>query len=144
MQQQENGENLENLLMTPRSNYYDQKIALPDKNGLNFFLVKQIIRCHSDNSYTEFFITEESLIKKGIIKIVVSKGFDHFEGFLLTTGHFFRIHNQHIVNTNYIKKYIKAKGSYLIMDDLSGDIIPLARARKEAFLNHLKMRGIMV
>lgn len=141
---QENGENIVNQPINLRSNYFDQKIALPDKNGLNFFLVKQIIRCHSDNSYTEFFITDENLKKKGNLKIVVSKGFDHFEDLLVSTGHFYRVHNQHLVNTNHIKKYIKAKGSYLIMDDISGEMIPVARARKEDFINHLKMRGIMV
>lgn len=133
-----------NIPVSPKLNDIDQKIALPDKDGLNFYLVKKIIRCHSDNSYTEFFIIDESFKKRGNIKVVVSKGFEHFEDILMSTGSFFRIHNQHIVNVNHIKKYVRTKGSYLIMDDISGEMIPVARARKEDFLNHLKKQGIMV
>ncbi len=118
-------------------------IALPDKNGLNFFEIRNIIRCQSDNSYTEFFILEESDKKKDPIKIVVSKGLEHFEDFLVTKGVFYRVHNQHIVNINHINKYIKSDGGYLMMNDNSGAMIPVARARKEDFLNHLKSRGIV-
>ncbi len=121
----------------------DHLIALPDKNGLNFFELRKIIRCQSDNSYTEFFILDESSKKKGCIKIVVSKGFEHLEEFLVTKGFFFRVHNQHIVNIYHINKYIKSDGGYLMMNDNTGAIVPVARARKEDFLNHLKSRGII-
>ncbi len=122
----------------------DQRIALPDKNGLNFFDLGKIIRCQSDNSYTDFFILDESTRKRGSIKVVVSKGFEHFEDFMTAKGFFYRVHNQHIVNVNHIKKYIKNNGGYLIMDDNTDTMIPVARARKEDFLNHLKLRGIIL
>jgi len=122
----------------------DRRIALPDKNGLNFFDLEKIIRCQSDNSYTDFFILDESTRKRGSIKVVVSKGFEHFEDFMTAKGFFYRVHNQHIVNVNHIKKYIKNSGGYLIMDDNSDVMIPVARARKEDFLNHLKSRGIIL
>ena len=122
----------------------DLRIALPDKNGLNFFDLGKIIRCQSDNSYTDFFILDESTRKRGCIKVVVSKGFEHFEYFMSAKGFFYRVHNQHIVNVNHIKKYIKNNGGYLIMDDNTDTMIPVARARKEGFLNHLKSRGIIL
>lgn len=134
---------MENLPAPVKLNNDDQRIALPDKNGLNFFDLRKIIRCQSDNSYTDFFILDETTRKKGSIKIVVSKGFEHFEDFLVSKGSFYRIHNQHIININQIKKYIKNNGGYLIMDDNSGAMIPVARARKEDFLNHLKLKGII-
>lgn len=122
----------------------DRRIALPDKNGLNFFDLEKIIRCQSDNSYTDFFILDESTRKRGNIKVVVSKGFEHFEDFMTAKGFFYRVHNQHIVNVNHIKKYFKNNGGYLIMDDNTETMIPIARARKENFLNHLKSRGIIL
>lgn len=67
-----------------RPNQDDHLIALPDKNGLIFFEIRNIIRCKSDNSYTEFFILEESDKKNDPIKIVVSKGLEHFEDFLVS------------------------------------------------------------
>lgn len=122
----------------------DRRIALPDKNGLNFFDLGKIIRCQSDNSYTDFYILDEATRKKSSVKVVVSKGFEHFEDFMTAKGFFYRVHNQHIVNVNHIKKYIKNNGGYLIMDDNTDAMIPIARARKENFLNHLKSRGIIL
>ncbi|MCL6102716.1 MAG: LytTR family transcriptional regulator [Bacteroidetes bacterium] len=125
-------------------NQDDHLIALPDKNGLNFFEIRKIIRCQSDNSYTEFFILNESNHKLDVIKIVVSKGFDHFENFLLTKGFFYRVHNKHIVNIYHIDKYIKSDGGYLTMADDTNVVVPVARARKEGFMKHLKSMGILV
>lgn len=122
-----------------------QIIALPDKNGLNFIEINSIIRCHSDNSYTEFFIRVEEIKKGGVIKrIVVSKGMEHFENILTQRGWFFRIHNQHLVNIRHIRNYMKNNGGYLIMDDNTEEMIPVARARKEEFIEFLKQKGIII
>jgi two-component system, LytTR family, response regulator len=122
----------------------DQRIALPDKNGLVFIEVKKIIRCQSDNSYTDFFILDESIKKRGSTKIEVSKGFDYFKSFLNTHDLFYRVHNRHIININHIQRYTKSNGGYLIMDDNSDTMIPVARARKEEFLNYLKSKRIIL
>jgi len=133
-----------NLLANFKLNEEDQKIALPNRKGLSFFEVKNIIRCKSDNSYTEFIVSDESCNPLQISKIVVSKGLNMFEDFLIEKGFFYRIHNQHIVNINHIKKYVKDEGGYLIMDDKSGVPIPIARARRDDFLNYLQSRGIIL
>lgn len=130
-----------NLLTNFKLNSEDQKIALSDKTGLHFFEVKNIIRCQSDNSYTEFFILNEGVKSKEIIKIIVSKGFNDFEDFLVDKGRFYRVHNQHLVNINHIRKYVKDDGGYLIMDN-SCETIPIARSRREDFLSYLKNKGI--
>jgi two-component system LytT family response regulator len=122
----------------------DRKIALPSKKGLNFYEVKNIIRCRSDNSYTEFFIIDNDQALSEFLKIRVSKGFDHFEEFLLSKGDFYRVHNQHLVNIIHIRKYIRTNGNYLIMDDFASEMIPVARSRKEGFLNYLKMKGVVL
>ena len=122
----------------------DRIIAFPDKNGLNFFEIMKIIRCQSDNSYTEFFVLDDSGKRKECVKIVVSKGFEYLEDFLVTKGFFYRVHNQHIINIYHIKRYIKSDGGYLMMNDNSGVMVPVARARKERFLEHLKSRGIIL
>jgi two-component system LytT family response regulator len=135
---------MNNLLENFKINSEDQKIALTDKNGLNFYKTKDIIRCQSDNSYTEFFILNENDKQGQYSKIVVSKGFDAFEDFLVEKGFFYRIHNQHLININHIKKYVKEDGGYIIMDDNSNNTIPLARARKEDFIDFLRRRGIIL
>jgi two-component system LytT family response regulator len=120
------------------------KIALPDKNELAIFEVKKIIRCKSDNSYTEFLILDDSGKKKTYATKVVSKGIYHFEDILMSTGWFYRIHNQHIINLTHLKKIIKTNGGFVMMDDNTEEQIPIARARKEEFLNYLKEKGIII
>jgi len=133
-----------NLLSNFKLNSESQKIALSDKSGLNFFELKNIIRCQSDNSYTEFIILSEGEKSKEIVKIIVSKGFNDFEDFLVDKGCFYRVHNQHLVNINHIKKYVKDDGGYLIMDDNLNVTIPVARSRREDFLSYLKTKGIII
>lgn len=132
-----------NLLANFKLNFEDQRIALYDKCGLSFFEIKKIVRCQSDNAYTEFFILDDDKINE-TIRIEVSKGMAYYEDFLIEKGFFFRVHNKHIVNTNHIKKYVREDGGYLIMNDKSKVTIPIARNRKEDFTNFLKLRGIIL
>lgn len=126
---------MKNLLNNFGKDSSYQKIALNDNNGLNFFETNNIIRCESDNSFTVFYIKENSRI----LKFTVSKGLYYFEDYLLDLGSFYRVHNKHIININHIKKFVKETGGYLLMNDNSGITIPVARARKDDFLNFLRL-----
>ena len=136
-------EKLMNLRANFRLPHEEQKIALNDKNGSSFYKTNNIIRCQSCNSYTEFYIIEEGIKPIQILKIVVSKGFEAYEDFLIERGFFYRVHNQHIINVNHIKNYFKDDGGYLLMDDHSKEAIPIARARKEDFIGFLRHKGMM-
>jgi two-component system LytT family response regulator len=130
--------------MVNRDNDIAFKIALPDKNEMVFLDLKKIIRCKSDNSYTEFLILDDSGKEKEYVKKVVSKGIYHFEELLMSSGTFYRIHNQHIINISYLKKIVKNNGGFVEMDDNTGGLIPIARARKDHFFNYLKKKGIII
>lgn len=120
------------------------KIALPDKDGLSIYNVRNIILCKSNNSYTDFLIMNDSGNKKDYYKKMVSRGIYHFEEYLLSTGYFFRVHNQYIINVNHLKRVIRNNGSYVVMDDNTNERIPIARARKEDFFKYLKEKGIIL
>lgn len=122
----------------------NQIIALPDKHGLHFVQINKIMHCHSDNSYTEFYIDDPGYKNAEPKKIVVSRGFGEFEKFMADRGQFFRIHNQHLVNIMYINKYVKDDGNYLLLNDKHHTKIPVARARKELFMQFLKNEGILL
>lgn len=130
--------------MVNKENDIAHKIALPDKNELAIYDVRKIIRCKSDNSYTEFLILNDSGDKKDYFKKTVSKGIYHFEELLMSTGTFYRIHNQHIINVAHLKKIIKNNGGFVMMDDNSEEQIPIARARKDEFFIYLKGKGIII
>lgn len=121
-----------------------QKIALADKDGLAIYEIRKIVRCKSDNSYTEFLILDDSGTVKDYFKKVVSKGIYHFEEHLLSTGYFFRVHNQHLINVNYLKRISRNNGGYALMDENTNERIPIARSRKEEFFIYLKEKGIII
>ena len=103
------------------------KIALPSLSGIEFVKLSDIVRCESDNNYTNFFLLDGG-------KIVVSKTLKEFEDMLESKG-FFRTHKSHIINLNYLKKYIKGEGGSVIMED--GSEVLVSRRRKEDFMNVL-------
>jgi len=51
---------------------------------------------------------------------------------MLSGKEFFRIHESHLINLLYLKKYIKGDGGQVILND--GSVLDVARRRKEDFL----------
>lgn len=100
-----------------------EKIALPSFNGIEFVKIENIVRCESDNNYTNFYISNG-------VKILVSKTLKEFEDILESKG-FFRTHKSHIINLSFLKKYIKGEGGIAVMEDNSE--IPVSRRRKDEF-----------
>src|SRR5690606_9913019 len=101
-----------------------KKITIPTAEGLEFLEVSDIIRCEADVNYTTIFTVDRK-------KIVVSKTLKFFET-LLFNCNFFRIHNSHLINLDYIKKYTKGKGGFVTLTDNS--TIEVSTRRKDEFL----------
>lgn len=116
---------LSNLLsnLLPRQNNL-QKMAIATQEGLVFVSLQQIIRCEANKNYTYFFL-------QGNKKIIASKNILEYEE-LLPQDMFFRIHNSHIINLNFINSYQKGRGGNVVMED--GTVIEVAARRKEEFL----------
>lgn len=112
-------------LKRPDDNY--TKITLPTGNAYEVVLVKDIIRCEADGSYTNFFI-------KGGKKLMVSASLKHYED-LLPENDFIRIHHHYLVNMNHVTKYLKEDGGYAIMSDQTK--LEISRRKKEAFLTRM-------
>jgi two-component system LytT family response regulator len=68
---------------------------------------------------------------KAYPKLTVSKTLKDFEE-MLPEDTFFRIHHSHIININYLKKYIKGDGGQIEL--INGKIIDVSRRKKEEFL----------
>ncbi len=102
-----------------------KKIAIPTVDGFDFILIEDIIRCEAQGAYTKIHITNSK-------KILVSRPLKDYEN-LLPEDIFFRIHNSHLVNLNYIKKYNRGRGGLVELDD--GSVLEVAARRKDEFLN---------
>lgn len=84
-----------------------QKISLHTLDKIMVVDLDDIIRCKSDNNYTEFFFKDGS-------KILVTKTLKTFAD-LLKNYQFIRVHQSHLVNVSYIKEFIKSDGGYLVL-----------------------------
>jgi two-component system LytT family response regulator len=115
------------ILLSSRNFQYTKKnkIAIPIGEGLVFMELDNLIRLEAQGSYTIIYISNKE-------KVLASRNIKEFEEILSST-HFFRIHNSHIVNLNRIIKYNKGRGGTLTMDD--GSQIEVASRRKTDFLN---------
>ena len=104
-----------------------KRICIPVMNGYEVFQINDIIRCESSVNYTTLFI-------KGNRKLTVAKTLKEFED-ILTAYNFFRVHNSHLINMNYIKTYNKSKGGFVVLTDNS--VIEVSVRRKDDFLKKL-------
>ncbi|MDX1408059.1 MAG: LytTR family transcriptional regulator DNA-binding domain-containing protein [Saprospiraceae bacterium] len=102
-----------------------RKIALPTFEGLEFIDLDDILYCQSDSAYSYVFFTDGT-------KLYISKTLRYLEE-ILCDFHFFRVHNSYIVNLHYVRKYSKADGGLLIMNN--GDKVRVSRSKKEELLN---------
>jgi two-component system LytT family response regulator len=113
---------LKKNLANPKSQ--EDHIAVPANDGLEFMQIKQIIRIESSSNYSK-------LVLQGGQQLLVTKQLKDFEE-LLTDYRFYRVHHSHLINLNYISKYVRGDGGQIMMKN--GDVIDVSRRKKEVFL----------
>lgn len=118
--------NVEVLLENIRRPIQDTpKIILSTSDKINVVEVKDILRCESDNYYTQYFFTNGK-------KLLVSKTLKENEE-LLSGYNFIRPHKSHLINVMYIKSFNKHDGGQILMTD--GSLVPVSRRKKEKILD---------
>lgn len=102
----------------------EDKIAVPTSDGLEFLQIKNIIHIESSSNYSKIFLDNGK-------SILVTRLLKDFED-ILTPYRFFRVHNSHLINLNFIQKYIRGEGGQVVLQN--GDVVDVARRKKEEFL----------
>jgi two-component system LytT family response regulator len=92
--------------------------------GVEFFEISQIIRIESSSNYSKIHFKDGKVL-------LVTKLLKDFEE-ILTPYRFYRIHNSHLINLSYIKKYLRGDGGQVLLQN--GEVIDVARRKKEEFL----------
>lgn len=100
------------------------KVAISSLDGLLFFNIADIVHLEANGNYTTIYFSNRP-------KLVASKTLKDFED-LLPVDIFFRTHHSHLINLNYIKRYIKGDGGQIELQD--GTYVDVARRKKEEFL----------
>jgi two-component system LytT family response regulator len=100
------------------------RLALHSADGLVFLRLDQIIRMEADSNYTTFHCANHE-------RHTVIRPLKEFEE-LLPDNQFFRIHQSHLINFEFVKKVLKKDGGFVVMED--GSQLPMARRRKDEFM----------
>lgn len=112
-------------LKNPNNN--PNKIIIPTSDKYLIVSPDEIIRCQADNYYTRIFFTDGT-------STIVSKTLKEYVSLLEEVG-FIRVHNSHLINTKWIRSFIKTDGGFLIMSDNTE--IPFSRRRKSSVITSL-------
>lgn len=106
-----------------------KKMAISALDGTHFINLSDILRFEAADNYTHIHLTSGE-------HLIASKTIKSYEDQLLP-DHFYRVHKRHVVNLNYMRKFVKGDGGHIIMDD--GHKIEVSRRRRPAFMELLKL-----
>ena len=120
---------IDRLLENMNTIYRTQKkIAINTAESLIVVNVNDIVRCESKRNYTELHFHD----KKTILVSRTLKDFDE----LLEPYQFWRIHKSHLINLNYLDKFVKSEGGHVLLKD--GSKITVSTRKKEKLMRLLE------
>lgn len=122
--QAETSKKLEALEQNMHAQNPFNKLAIPTLEGLLFFNIADIIQLEAHSNYTVIHFTNHP-------KLTASRTLKDFEE-LLPASIFFRTHHSHLINLNYVKKYVKGDGGQIELQN--GNFVDVSRRKKEEFL----------
>jgi len=105
-----------------------EKMSISALDGIYFINIKDIVRCEAEDNYTHIHLKNNE-------KITASKTIKSYEQ-LLSGCNFYRVHKSHLINLNYMRKFVKGDGGYLVMDD--NKKIEVSRRRRPAFMEQMR------
>jgi two-component system LytT family response regulator len=97
----------------------EKTISISTSDGFEIIKVDRIIRCEADGNYCHIHISGEN-------SLYISKTLKFLEN-ELSGAAFIRIHQSHLVNKRFIRRY--SKGSNAHMELQNGDVLPISRRR---------------
>lgn len=100
------------------------RIIIPTMEGRLFLDTSAIMHIEAQNNYSIVYLRDQP-------KITVSKTLKEIEE-ILPADLFFRIHHSHIINLNFVRKYVKGNGGHIELQD--GTLLDVSRRRKDDFL----------
>lgn len=101
------------------------KIAVPEGNQLHFIKPEDIIYIKADNSYSELYLENGK-------QMIVSRSIKNFEDGLKENPCFCRIHKSYLINTQFVEKYDKSNGGWVILSNKKE--LPISSEKIDAFL----------
>ncbi len=99
----------------------DEKLAISTSEGLSLLTKSNIIRVEGDGSYATIYLAngEKEMVSRSIGNL--EKEIDSID--------FLRVHTSHLINKQYLRKYIREDGGYALMSN--GAQVPVSRRKKD-------------
>lgn len=105
------------------------KIALPIAEGLRFERIETIRYLEAAGNYTFLHFNSGE-------RLLVCRTLQDMQDRLAAPYRFVRIHRSYIINIDYLNRYVRGKGGYVVLE---GDIsLAVANSRRQDFLNRLE------
>lgn len=105
------------------------RIGISTQEGIIYKTVKDIIRLEAQKNYTQFTIDHSA--KKILAAINIGEYEEQFKPY----EEFMRVHRSHLVNLEYVEKYVRSDGGYLVLQD--GSKVAVSRIYKDDLLDRL-------
>jgi two-component system, LytTR family, response regulator len=103
------------------------KMSISAVDGIYFVNIRDIIRLEAEDNYTHIHT-------KAGERMTVAKTIKSYEE-LLSGVNFFRVHKKHLINLNFMSRFIKSDNLVLMDDSIK---IEVSRRRRPAFMELMK------
>lgn len=100
------------------------KIALPTMEGLHFEKTKHVLYLEASGNYTMLHFVDGR-------QVLVCKTLREVET-MLPPDDFIRIHRSHTIQLRHLKKYIRGKGGYVVLQN--GATLAVSTGQKDVFM----------
>ena len=108
------------------------KIAVPTKNSVEYILAEDIISIEADDHCSKVTLVN---LNREIISL---KALKDYEPLLCRTDKLFiRLHKSFIVNINFVLRYLKEDGGYILTQN--NKRIPISKTKKKEFLRAINV-----
>lgn len=104
-----------------------QRLLIATDKGIEVLEKKKIVRLEGDRNYTII----HSLDNKPLLTAKTLKDYEE----QLEGGDFFRVYQSHLINLNFVVRYLRGRGGKLELSD--GTVLPVSREKKQALLSVL-------
>ena len=104
-----------------------ESIAIPTQEGFELVHVDEIMYLLAESNYTWVYLVNDQ-------KYLVSKTLKEVSG-MINRDHYFRSHKSYFVNLNYVRKYVRGRGGYLVLKNNLH--IPVSRNQRSELMEVL-------
>jgi len=109
-------------------NAQNKKLVLPLMEGFDVVKMSEVLYCEAQDNFTCFHFLNGK-------KSMICRNLKFYENALTDFG-FCRVHRSHIVNLEYVTRYIKGKGGTVVMEN--GKEILVSNTKKSELIRRIK------